>query len=86
MRKRNNKKTAANTKKRAEETKNVRIYELAKQYEVSSKELIDELRGYGIAVKNHMSSLDPETVALIEAERKEAASPKADQPKAEDTS
>ena len=85
MRKRNNKKTAANTKKRVEETKNVRIYELAKQYEVSSKELIDELRGYGIAVKNHMSSLDPETVALIEAERKEAASPKADQPKAEDT-
>ena len=85
MRKRNNKKTAANTKKRVEEPKNVRIYELAKQYEVSSKELIDELRGYGIAVKNHMSSLDPETVALIEAERKEAASPKADQPKAEDT-
>ncbi len=85
MRKRNNKKTADNTKKRVEETKNVRIYELAKQYEVSSKELIDELRGYGIPVKNHMSSLDPETVALIEAERKEAASPKADQPKAEDT-
>ena len=51
-----------------EEAKKVRIYELAKQYEVSSKELIEELRGYGITVKNHMSSLDPETVTLIEAE------------------
>ena len=86
MRKRNNKRAPVNTKKRVEETKNIRIYELAKQYEISSKALIGELLGYGITVKNHMSSLDPETVALIEAERKGAASPKAEQPKKEDTS
>ena len=84
MRKRNDKKTSGSAKKRVEEAKKVRIYELAKQYEVSSKELIEELRGYGITVKNHMSSLDPETVTLIEAERKEAASPKTDQPREKD--
>ena len=70
MRKRNEKKKPAATKKPAEEAKNIRIYELAKQYEITSKELIEELQRYGIAVKNHMSSLDGETVALIEAERK----------------
>ena len=85
MRKRNEKKRPVNDKKRAEEAKNVRIYELAKQYEVTSKELIAELRNYGIAVKNHMSSLDPETIALIEAERKDATSPKPKQPQEEDT-
>jgi translation initiation factor IF-2 len=85
MRKRNEKKKPVNDKKRAEEAKNVRIYELAKQYEVTSKELIAELRNYGIAVKNHMSSLDPETIALIEAERKDATSPKPKQPREEDT-
>ena len=85
MRKRNEKKKPVNDKKRAEEAKNVRIYELAKQYEVTSKELIAELRNYGIAVKNHMSSLDPETIALIEAERKDTTSPKPKQPREEDT-
>ena len=70
MRKRNEKKKPAATKKPAEDAKNIRIYELAKQYEITSKELIEELQRYGIAVKNHMSSLDGETVALIEAERK----------------
>ena len=85
MRKHNEKKIPVNDKKRAEEAKNVRIYELAKQYEVTSKELIAELRNYGIAVKNHMSSLDPETIALIEAERKDTTSPKPKQPREEDT-
>ena len=75
MRKRNEKKKPAITKKPAEEAKNIRIYELAKQYEITSKELIEELQRYGIAVKNHMSSLDAETVALIEAERKGSESP-----------
>ena len=75
MRKRNEKKKPATTKKPAEEAKNIRIYELAKQYEVTSKELIEELQRYGISVKNHMSSLDAETVTLIEAERKESESP-----------
>ena len=75
MRKRNEKKKPATTKKPAEEAKNIRIYELAKQYEVTSKELIEELQRYGISVKNHMSSLDAETVTLIEAERKGSESP-----------
>ncbi|MDE0504678.1 MAG: translation initiation factor IF-2 N-terminal domain-containing protein, partial [Candidatus Poribacteria bacterium] len=81
MRKRTEKKKPPAAKASADETKNVRIYELAKQYDITSKELIEELRRYGIAVKNHMSSLDGETVALIEAERKGAESPKSKTPK-----
>ena len=48
---------------------NIRVYELAKRYGLSSKAFIEELHEYGVSVKNHMSSLDPETVELIEAER-----------------
>ena len=76
MRKRNEKKKPAAAKRPAEEAKNIRIYELAKQYEITSKDLIEELQRYGITVKNHMSSLDAETVALIEAERNGSESPK----------
>ncbi|MCZ6681122.1 MAG: translation initiation factor IF-2 [Candidatus Poribacteria bacterium] len=50
-------------------SKRIRIYELAKQYGLSSKAFIEELRAYGVPVKNHMSTLDTETVALVEAER-----------------
>lgn len=85
MRKRNEKKKPSTTKKPAEETKNIRIYELAKQYEITSKELIEELQRYGITVKNHMSSLDAETIALIEAERKGAEPPKPKKPKEKKT-
>ena len=49
--------------------KKIRVYELAKQYGVSSKEFVEELRGYGVPIKNHMSTLDPETVELVETER-----------------
>ena len=49
--------------------KKIRVYELAKQYRVSSKEFVEELRGYGVPIKNHMSTLDSETVELIETER-----------------
>jgi len=45
-----------------------RIYELAKQYNLTSKTLIKVLENHGIRVKNHMSTLDPETVALVESE------------------
>ena len=51
------------------EPKKLRVYELAKRYEISSRELIEELKGYGVSVKNHMSSLDPETIELIQSER-----------------
>jgi len=70
MRKRDEKKKPSKTKKHTEEMKNIRIYELAKQYEITSKALIEELKRYGITVKNHMSSLDAEPIALIESERK----------------
>ena len=85
MRKRNEKKKPSTTKKPAEETKNLRIYELAKQYGITSKELIEDLQRYGISVKNHMSSLDAETIALIEAERKGAESAKPKKPKEKET-
>ena len=68
--------------KQSENTKNkkIRVYELAKQYGVSSKEFVEELHGYGIPIKNHMSTLDPETVQLIETERNAAKPPPAKPP------
>ncbi|MBI1923306.1 translation initiation factor IF-2 N-terminal domain-containing protein, partial [Candidatus Poribacteria bacterium] len=52
-----------------QKSKNIRVYELAKQYGVSSKAFLEELHGYGVHVKNHMSTLNEETVSLIESER-----------------
>ena len=68
--------------KQSENTKNkkIRVYELAKQYGVSSKEFVEELHGYGIPIKNHMSTLDSETVQLIETERNAAKPPPAKPP------
>ena len=62
--------------------KKIRVYELAKQYGVSSKEFVEELRGYGIPIKNHMSTLDPETVKLVETERNATKPPPAEPPEA----
>lgn len=45
-----------------------RVYELAKQYNLTSKALITVLENHGVRVKNHMSTLDPETVTLVESE------------------
>ena len=64
------------------ENKKIRVYELAKQHGVSSKEFVEELQGYGIPVKNHMSTLDSETVELVETERNAAKPPPAEPPKA----
>ena len=55
--------------------KKIRVYELAKQYGVSSKDFVEELREYGILIKNHMSTLDRETVELVETERKATKPP-----------
>ena len=44
------------------------VSKLAKQYKLTSKELIVILENHGISVKNEKSSLDSETVALIESE------------------
>ena len=44
------------------------VYELAKQYDLTPKELIALLEEHGVRVKDDMSSLDADTVALIESE------------------
>ena len=44
------------------------VYELAKQYDITAKKLITLLEEHGVRVKNDMSTLDADTVALIEPE------------------
>ena len=44
------------------------VYELAKQYDLTTKQLIALLEEHGVRIKNDMSSLDADTVALIESE------------------
>src|SRR6267142_1922742 len=43
----------------------VRVYELARDLGISSKNLIEELRNQGIDVKSHMSTMDEETAGLV---------------------
>jgi translation initiation factor IF-2 len=43
----------------------IRIYELAKQLNMTNKELLDKLREMNIAVKSHMSVMEEESVAGI---------------------
>ena len=47
---------------------NTRVHELAKKYNLTNKELIALLEEHGVRVKNGMSGLDADTVALIESE------------------
>lgn len=56
----------------ASKSKNIRIYELAKNLQISNKELIKKLNQYGVEVKSHMSSIDEETAELVIAELAEA--------------
>ncbi|TSB46446.1 translation initiation factor IF-2 [Alkalicoccobacillus porphyridii] len=42
--------------------KKMRIYEYAKENNVQSKQLIDQLKGMGVEVSNHMSVVDEETL------------------------
>jgi translation initiation factor IF-2 len=42
-----------------------RVYEVAKDMGLSNKELVDKIRGLGIEIKNHMSSLEPDDVARV---------------------
>jgi translation initiation factor IF-2 len=52
-----------------------RIYEVAKQFHVSSEAMVNLIRGMGITVKNHMSSIEDDVVRLVKAkfdEEKEA--------------
>lgn len=43
----------------------IRIYQLAKRLDMSSKDLISELEELGIQVKNHMSALDEDDEKLV---------------------
>ncbi|MDI3522371.1 MAG: translation initiation factor, partial [Bacillota bacterium] len=43
----------------------VRVYELAKELKVSSKDLMELLAEMGIQVRNHMSALEDEAVERV---------------------
>ncbi len=51
----------------------MRVYELAKQAGLSSKELLEVVRGLGIEVKSHSSSLTPEQAEAVKAQLGRAA-------------
>lgn len=43
----------------------IRIYELAKELNVPSKDIIELLKKFNINVKNHMSAIDDETINMV---------------------
>ena len=43
----------------------IRVYEIAKQLNISTKEIMDKLKEYGFEVHSHMSSLEDEEAQLI---------------------
>jgi translation initiation factor IF-2 len=45
----------------------VRIYEVARRFDVSSEAMVNLLREMGVPVKNHMSSIDDETIEKVRA-------------------
>ena len=71
----------------------IRVHELSKQLNISSKDIIDTLGAKGIEIKSHMSNLDDSMVGIIKArfggkqEQPKAepvkAAPKVEQPKTE---
>lgn len=52
----------------ANQSSGVPVSKLARQYKLTSGELIATLRNHGVQVKNEQSTLDPDTVALVESE------------------
>lgn len=48
----------------------MKIYELAKELNVATIELIDELKIYGINVKNHMESISKSQIDLFQEKKK----------------
>lgn len=75
-------KTAKANREDNQVTPRTRVHELAKQYNLRSKVLLDLLAAHGIRVKNHMSFLDDEAVALIKSELQEDSPPE-DAPQAD---
>ena len=52
----------------ANQSSGVPVSKLARQYKLTNKELLAILRDHGVQVKNEKSTLDPDTVALVESE------------------
>jgi translation initiation factor IF-2 len=48
-----------------------RIYQVAREFNLSSEALLEMLRGMGIEVKSHMSAIDDETVVALQSKLKE---------------
>ena len=46
----------------------VRIYQIAKEYSVSSEAMLNVVRSLGVEAKSHMSSIEPETIEKIRRE------------------
>jgi len=53
----------------------MRVYELAKEYEVVSTGFLDEIQGYGIKVKSHLASLTDDQIATIRQRRADTEKP-----------
>ncbi len=45
-----------------------RVYELAREFNMTNTVLIEKIKEMGISVKSHMSALDDETAAMVKAE------------------
>jgi len=56
----------------------VRVHELAKKYDIPSKDLVDQLKKLKISVKSHMSALTEEDLAKFESSRTESKKTKTD--------
>lgn len=55
----------------------MRVYELAKELDIPSKELTAKIQAMGIEVKNHMSTLDDKAVASVKNALSQKAAPEA---------
>ena len=65
----------------------VRVYELARDLGIPSKDFVEELRSQGIEVKSHMSGLDEETAGLVSElfREKDASDPPESVPAADES-
>ena len=59
---------SAKSNREEKQDQGMQVYELAKQYNLTTKALIALLEEHGVRGKKDTSSLDPDTVALIESE------------------
>ena len=56
--------------------KKMRVYEYAKQKNLSSKEVIEKLKALGQEVKNHMAVIDEDAIKKLEGDGKKEEAPK----------